>query len=65
MAVLERERNYLNSHRDELLKRCGGKILVISGEEVTSAYDTMDEALEGAVAKHGLSNVLIRRPAEA
>jgi hypothetical protein len=62
---LEIERKYLESHRDELLKLYGGRILVISGEEVTGAYDTMEEALEGAVEKHGLSSVLIRRPSEA
>jgi len=65
MAVLEKERKYLDSHKDELLKQYGGKILVISGEEVTGAFDTIEEALQGAATQHGLSNVLIRRPSEA
>ncbi|OLE47012.1 MAG: hypothetical protein AUG46_07830 [Acidobacteria bacterium 13_1_20CM_3_58_11] len=65
MPALEKERKYLDSHKDELLKRYGGKILVISGEQVTGAFDTMDEALQGAVTLHGLNNVLIRRPSEA
>lgn len=65
MSVLEKERKYLESHRDQLLKEFGGKILVISGEEVTGAFDTMEQALEGAATKHGLKNVLIRRPTEA
>jgi hypothetical protein len=65
MAVLEKERKYLDSHKDELLKKYGGKILVISGEEVTGAFDTMEEALQGAVTLHGLNSVLIRRPSEA
>jgi len=65
MAVLEVERKFLDSHKDELLKQYGGKILVISGEQVTGAFDTMEEALQGAVLQHGLSNVLIRRPSEA
>jgi hypothetical protein len=66
-GVLEKERNFLASHRDELLKEYGGKILVISGEQVTGAFDTMEEeeALQGAVARHGLDSVLIRRPSEA
>ena len=63
--TLEVERNYLATHKDKLLKEYGGKILVICGEQVTGAFDSMEEALEGAVAKHGLSNVLIRRPTEA
>jgi len=65
VAVLETERKYLDSHRDELLKLYGGKILIISGEQVTGAFDTMEEALQGATTKHGLDNVLIRRPSEA
>jgi hypothetical protein len=65
MAALEKERNYLDSHKDELLKQYGGKVLVISGEQVTGAFDTMEEALQGAVMQHGLNSVLIRRPSEA
>ena len=63
--VLETERKFLDSHRDKLLKAYGGKFLVISGEQVSGAFDTIDEALGASVAKHGLNNVLIRRPAEA
>jgi hypothetical protein len=63
--ALETERKYLEAHRDELLKEYGGKILVISGEEVTGAFDTIEQALQAAVEKHGLKDVLIRRPSEA
>jgi len=62
--MLETELNYLNTHREELLRLYGGKILVIKGEEVSGAFDTMDEALKDAATKHGLTNVLIRRPAD-
>jgi len=65
MPPLEKERKYLQAHKDDLLKQYGGKILVISGEQVTGAFDTIEEALEGAVTQHGLDNVLIRRPSEA
>jgi len=65
MPALERELQYLSSHRDELLKQYGGKILVIFGEQVSGAFDTMEEALNAAVTQHGLNNVLIRRPSEA
>lgn len=65
MPTLETERKYLDLHKDELLKQYGGKILVISGEQVTGAYDTIEEALQGAASQHGLKNVLIRRPSEA
>lgn len=65
MAALEMERKYLDSNKDALLKEYGGKFLVISGELVTGAFDTIEEALEGAVTQHGLKSVLIRRPSEA
>ena len=65
MAALEKERKYLDSHKDALLKEYGGKFLVISGEEVSGAYDTIEEALEAAAVRHGLKSVLIRRPTEA
>jgi hypothetical protein len=64
MPELETERKYIESHREELLKQYGGKILVISGEKVSGAYDTMEEALTGAVTLHGLKSVLIRRPSD-
>lgn len=63
--MLDVERKFLDSHRDELLKQYGGKILVIRGEQVTGAFDTMEEALQAAGERHGLDNVLIRRPSEA
>jgi len=65
MAALEKERKYLESHRDELLKQYGGKYLIISGEQVTGAFDTLEQALQGATSAHGLNNVLIRQAAEA
>ncbi|PYT51262.1 MAG: hypothetical protein DMG43_13965 [Acidobacteria bacterium] len=65
MAALETERKYLDSHRDELLAQYGDRFLVISGEQVTGAFDTLEQALEGAAVQHGLKSVLIRRPSEA
>lgn len=62
--MLETELSYLNSHKEELLRQYGGKVLVISGEQVTGAFDTIEEALQGAVMQHGLNSVLIRRPSE-
>jgi hypothetical protein len=63
--MLETERKYIESHREDLLKLYGGKFLVIKGEEVTGAFDSMNDALEGAALTHGLDNVLIRRPSDA
>ncbi|MBI3024108.1 MAG: hypothetical protein HY618_02155 [Candidatus Tectomicrobia bacterium] len=65
MPALERERAFLDSHREELLKQYGGKFLAIRGEEVLGAFDTLEDALRGTFTVHGLGNVLIRRPSEA
>jgi hypothetical protein len=63
--MLEVEHRFLEANRDALLKQYGGKFLVISGEEVGGAFDTIEEALQGAVLTYGLTNVLIRRPGDA
>jgi len=65
MANLETELKYLDSHKEELLLKYGGKVLVISGQEVLGAFDTIEDALKSAVTQRGLGNVLIRRPSEA
>jgi len=62
---LDTEFQYLASHREELLKLYGGKILVISGEQVSGAFDTLEQALEHAGQKHGLKDVLIWRPSDS
>jgi hypothetical protein len=62
--MLEVERNFLESHRDELLKTYGDRFLVIKGESVSGAFDTMEGALQGAVNIHGLENVLIQKATE-
>lgn len=63
--MLEKEINFLQQNKSELIKNYGGKVLVIKGEEVSGAYDTYEIALEAAAQMHGLDNVLIRKPEEA
>jgi hypothetical protein len=62
--MLDEERRFLDSHRDELVKEYGEKFLVIRGEQVSGAFDTIEEALYAGFSKHGLTNILIRRPSE-
>jgi hypothetical protein len=59
--MLETELKYLQTHKDDLAKLYPGRFLVIKGEEVSGVYETREAALTGAVEKHGLTNVLIRR----
>ncbi|HXY78880.1 MAG TPA: hypothetical protein VEH47_08700 [Candidatus Acidoferrales bacterium] len=65
MTVLQTELNFLNTHKAELLKQYGGKYLVIKGEQVSGAYDTMSDALQASALMHGLDDVLIRRAEDA
>lgn len=65
MTPLETERKFLDSHREQLVAKYGDKFLVIHGEQVTAASDTIEQALEQAASFHGLDNVLIRRATEA
>ncbi len=65
MAELEIERKYLAAHKDQLLRQYGDKFLIIAGEQVAGAYDTIEQALRAVAEKHGLRNVLVRRPSEA
>ncbi|HVA64892.1 MAG TPA: hypothetical protein VNF74_14295 [Terriglobales bacterium] len=62
---LDREIRYLNAHREELAQRYGGRYLVIHGEEVSGAYETIQQALEAASVSFGTASVLIRQPSEA
>jgi len=63
--MLESELNYLKAHKDELAKLYPGRFLVIKGEEVTGAYETREAAFTGAVERHGLTDVLVRRAEDA
>lgn len=65
MSTLEIERKYLDSHKDALLKEYGAKYLIIMGEAVTGAFDTIEDALQATVTMNGMKSVLIRRPEEA
>jgi hypothetical protein len=65
MPVLENEIKFLESHRKALQAQYGEKYLIIVGDQVTGAFDTIEEALQSAGATHGLKNVLIRQASEA
>ena len=49
--MLDVEIKYLESQRENLLKQYGGRFLVIKGEEVTGAFDTLNESARGRGAQ--------------
>jgi hypothetical protein len=59
--MLEKELKFLYANKDKLLKAYGSKFIVIKGEDIGGAYDTMSQALQGAALAYGTENVLIRR----
>jgi len=63
--MLEKELNFLRNNKAKLLEQYGAKYIVIHGEEVGGAYESMSEALQGAALMYGTSNVLIRRATDA
>jgi hypothetical protein len=63
--MLEKEINYLQKNKEQLIQQYGAKYLLIKGEEVGGAFDTLTDALQGAAFAYGTENVLIRRAADA
>ena len=58
---LKREFQYYVEHQDELVSRYNGKHLVIKGEAVLGAYDSVQEAYVAAVKEHAPGTFLIQR----
>ncbi len=59
--MLDVERQYFDSHQEELLRQFPGRFVVIKGEQVQGSFETIDDAFEAAARAFGLSPVLIRR----
>lgn len=57
---LSKEKAFVESHRDELLKEHAGKFLLVSDEALISSYDTYDAAAAAAIEEFGMDqNFLI------
>jgi hypothetical protein len=59
--VLEQEREFYEAHLGDLLKGYAGRFVLIKGQELVGAFDTMDDALEEGARRFGLSSFLVRR----
>jgi len=58
---LEKEFNYFVSHKDELLEKYNGKVLVIIGEEIVGVYNLEIEAYKESSKKYKLGTFLIQK----
>jgi len=63
--MLEVERQYFDEHLKDLLAQYRGRFIVIKGQEVIGAYDTMAEALSEGARRFGLDSFLARRVQES
>jgi hypothetical protein len=57
--MLEKEWDFYETHRDELVAEYCGKFVVISGDKVVAAYDNDDAAYEETVKTIPLGHFMI------
>ena len=62
--ALERELEYFNARKAELLKAYQGKFVLIKGDQLVGAFDTAATAYEEGVSKFGIESFLVRRVLE-
>jgi hypothetical protein len=62
--MLDTERQYFQDHQEELLKAHPGRFVIIRGQRVVGAFDTLEDALSFGTKEFGLSPFLIRRTDE-
>ena len=60
-GYLSKQFNFFLKHRDELVEKYSGKVVVICDEKVEGAFDSELEALEHAQASHKLGEFLVQR----
>ncbi|MYH02116.1 MAG: hypothetical protein F4142_05990 [Nitrospira sp. SB0675_bin_23] len=57
---LQQEKNYLQSHQEELAKQYPGKYLLIKGEIVRGAFETYEEGITEGAKMFGAGPFLVR-----
>ena len=63
-ALLERERTFYTAHEAEWMTAHPGRFVVVKGERLLGAFDSMGEALAAGAAAFGLQSFLVRRLGE-
>ena len=62
--MLDLERQTFAAKSDEWSRTYTGKFVVVKGDELVGAFDTIDEALAAGAGRFGLSPFLVRRLGE-
>jgi hypothetical protein len=58
--MLDKEFEYYLDNQDELVKKYNNKYVVIVGQEVVGAYDSVDQAYYQSLKKYELGTFLIQ-----
>ena len=58
---LEKEFEYYIDHQDELVKAYMGKYIVVKGENILGAYDSMKEAVEKTAKSEEMGTFLVQK----
>ena len=61
MSMLEREIEYYEEHRHELLAANAGQFVLIKGGELIGAFSTLQEAYNQGITRFGNIPILIRQ----
>jgi len=61
MTVLELERTFYTKHEAEWMATHPGRFVVVKGERLLGAFDSIEEALAAGAAAFGLQSFLVRR----
>lgn len=59
--VLERELQYFERHKEELLSRYEGQFVLIEGENLVGNYASLKEAYEAGVTRFGRGPFLVKQ----
>jgi hypothetical protein len=59
--MLDKEREYFETHRAEWLKKYPGKFVLVKDEELIGAFNTQQEALIEGARRFGTASFLVRQ----
>ena len=60
MADLDREFEFYNENKDELLSKYEGRVVVVKGEKILGDYSSEKEAIDATLKEHPLGTFLVR-----
>jgi hypothetical protein len=63
--MLEREIKYFEEHRDELLAKHRHQFVLIKGDQLIDAFQTIEQALSEGTRRFGLDSYLVRQVEES